>query len=618
MQVCGLVMLLILLVILLREKSLDLSRRRRFLITMISCIVCIVMDILSVVAIVNASNGQFPDMATFIICKIYLVLLVNVGYRTFIYVAGEFLEADSHGVTRNVYRAIFLICIIGILVMPIEYYCEGRIVYSHGPATWVAYSLAVIMLVSTITMAFVGSESTSRRRKRAIIIWQLCWAVAAFIQFMRPDLLVISFAAAFGIVLVYAELENPNEGIDRVTGQFTYNELFNYVADHYRRGEKFSAMHLRVDYTAGNYDLSKELAAIRGITSFLNREGSYVFRESDRDFVVIYREEEQMRRDYERTRAELEGSGDMSMQIAYLLIPDSTILANTDEFMQFQHFNVRRIDAGDCVIAGQKQADEMREYLKIRDQIVWAITNDGIEVYYQPIFNVTKGSFTSAEALVRIRDSENNQIMPDRFIHIAEENGLIVPVGKEVFRQVCAFLAKGEVQKLGIEYIEVNLSMVQFDENEPAGFIQEMMDEYEIDPTWINLEITETADPEARQMVLRNMEILNERGVRFSLDDFGTGRSNLDYFVAMPVDIVKFDYKFTHWYFESGKARYVVESIFGIVDKMGLPTVMEGVETKEELDAMIELGATYVQGFYFSKPIPEVEFIEFLRSKAND
>lgn len=260
------------------------------------------------------------------------------------------------------------------------------------------------------------------------------------------------------------------------------------------------------------------------------------------------------------------------------------------------------------------EAEKMREYMQVRDQISWAIANDRIEVFYQPIYDLSRKRFTSAEALVRIRDNDGGLVMPGKFIPVAEENGLIIPLGTEVFRQVCEFLASGIPQTCGLEYIEVNLSMAQFDQDNPAAFVQQLLSRYSVDPRNINLEITETADAATRQAVLRNMNTLIGNGIGFSLDDFGTGRSNLDYFVTMPVDIIKFDYKFTHWYFESEKARKVIEGTVDIIKSVGLPIVAEGIETEDQLNAMMELGVSYIQGFYFSKPLPQIEFVSFLKN----
>lgn len=614
-QSCGLVLLLIVLVITLRDKDLELSIRKTYRIAMLSCIAALVMDIISVIAITYASQGLFPRTATLIICKLYLVLLINVGYMGFLYAAYEFFNESRKNIVKYVYQALFVSGAVAILLLPIDYYANGRTVYSFGPSAMSAYAYAAILFASTIIIAYMDKEGTSRRRRRIILVWQLCWVGAAAIQFFKADILLVSFAAAGGIILIYTELENPNELLDRTTGQFNYNALHLYLVDVYSQNKNCSAMHIAVDYGAGELDLDLEMNALRRIANYLDEKDSYVFREADNDFVVVYKTEKDMEAAYEKAHKELETMVDLPISFSYTLIPDSSIFNNDDEFLKFQHYNIRNMSSEGTLVVGSEQAEEMRTHFRIRDQIVWALSNNGVEVYYQPIYNVKENDFSAVEALLRIRDSEGNISMPGRIIPIAEENGLIMPLGEEVFRQVCETLAKGELQKLGVKIIGVNLSVAQFTEDEPATFIKRTIQEYGVDPKLINFEITETADPTVRQNILKNMDKLIKEGLHFSLDDFGTGRSNLDYLIAMPVNVIKFDYEFTHWYFGSEKSRAMVLGMIDTIKKIGLPFVMEGVETKEQFDIMTSLGASYIQGFYFSKPLPKDEYIRFLENE---
>ena len=615
-QSCGLLILTVLLVIILRDKNLELQRSKTFFAAMLSCMAAIVMDIFSVIAIVYASQGMFPRSAALIVCKLYLVLLIYVGYRGFLYAALEFLNERSGQKIRNFYRILFVTGALAIIVLPIDYYSEGRVVYSHGPSAMAAYAYAFILFASTIYIACVDKEGTSKRRRRIILIWQICWAVAAAIQFLVPSILLVSFAAAAGIGLVYSELESPNELIDRTTGEFNYGALQEYLADLYKQKRHSAAMNVMIHYGAGDRDLELEVAALRRIANFLDEKGSYVFRERDEGFVVIYEDEEALYNAYNRASKELEALVDMPIRFSYALIPDISIFDNADEFLGFQHYNFANMSIGSKKLVGKEDAEEMRNHFRLRDAISWALENGGVEVYYQPIYSMSKKTFNFAEALLRVHDSEGNMIMPQDLIPIAEESGLIIPLGTEVFRQVCELLSQGEVRKLGIEMISVNLSMKQFTEDEPAGFAHKIMSEYGINPEWIYFEITESADPATQQNILINMEKLNKEGVRFALDDFGTGRSNVDYLVTMPVNVIKFDFEFTHWYFKNERSRKIVLGVTDTIKKMGLDFVMEGVETKEEFDAMESIGASYIQGFYFSKPIPKDEFIEFLKANA--
>ena len=139
-----------------------------------------------------------------------------------------------------------------------------------------------------------------------------------------------------------------------------------------------------------------------------------------------------------------------------------------------------------------------------------------------------------------------------------------------------------------------------------------VMEKYQVKPSQINLEITESASVSEKMILQENMRKLMDYGVKFSLDDFGTGQSNLNYIVEMPVDIVKFDRNMIVSYFENGKAKYVMDAAMHMIHGMELQIVSEGIETREQFDTMKDLGISYIQGYYFSKPLPESEFLQFL------
>ena len=246
-----------------------------------------------------------------------------------------------------------------------------------------------------------------------------------------------------------------------------------------------------------------------------------------------------------------------------------------------------------------------------------AIINDRLEVWYQPIYSTELRRFASAEALVRIRRENGELVPPADFIPIAESNGSILKVGETVFRKVCEFLNKSEIDKHGISYIEINLSVVQCAYEKLAEDYISIMADYGISPKLINLEITESASMNAKKTLLENMKRLTSYGVNFSLDDFGTGQSNLDYIVDMPVDIVKFDKGMTSAYFENGKAKYIMDAAMSMIQGMNLKIVSEGIETEEQFKVMNDLGINYIQGYYFSKPLSADEFMKFIIKNNN-
>lgn len=263
-----------------------------------------------------------------------------------------------------------------------------------------------------------------------------------------------------------------------------------------------------------------------------------------------------------------------------------------------------------------KEKVEQMYRKKQTEQLIFnAMEKDWVEVYYQPIYSTKERRFTSAEALVRIRDEQGNIVSPGIFIDIAEQNGMILRLGEMVFEKVCRFVKEHNIRQYGLQYIEINLSVVQCSYEQLAEDYINIMEKYNIPSELINLEITESASMEAKRILLNNMRSLMDYGVRFSLDDFGTGQSNLNYIVDMPVDIVKFDRDMTNAYFENGKAKYVMDAAMHMVQGMNLEIVSEGIETREQYETMEELGISYIQGYYFSKPLSERQFLQFISAK---
>ena len=414
------------------------------------------------------------------------------------------------------------------------------------------------------------------------------------------------------MVILYSQLENPNEHIDRVTGLFTQNALSLYLQDKYKLRKSFSFFTAKIKYLVPNAELDvRKNAVIRSARAFLKMGKEQVVRIGDDMFCIIYDSSERAYKKLLEIKAQADSVTDIPVEAKFMYFPDSNMFSGSDEVFKFIHSYE---DSNESILTCDEELiGRMRHRSVIYSLTENALRDDRVEVYYQPIFNVKKNRFTSAEALVRIRNEEGQMVSPGEFIPVAEENGQIIPLGIRVFTKVCEFLATGRLQELGIENIETNISVAQFDHENPAAFVKSIMEEYNIDPSCINLEITETADNQLQHLLFMNMEKLIAMGVTFSLDDFGIGRSNLDYFVTMPAKNIKFDLTFTQGYFTNDKIRSVMKGMVNVVHDMDMKIVSEGVESKEQLDAMIGLGIDYIQGYYFSRPIPGDELIEFLK-----
>ena len=201
-------------------------------------------------------------------------------------------------------------------------------------------------------------------------------------------------------------------------------------------------------------------------------------------------------------------------------------------------------------------------------------------------------------------------VSPEEFIPLAEKNGYIIRIGEIVFEKVCAAIRKIRDMGLRVDYIEVNLSALQsIDETVPKSFA-DIMKKYGISPESINLEITETAASYDQSVMTENLTQLSNAGLTFSLDDYGTGYSNMYRIAALPLKIVKLDKTFVNN--QNNKMWTILQNTVNMIKDLNMEIVVEGIETKEMVQKFSDLKCDFIQGYFFSKPIPQREFVEFI------
>ena len=225
------------------------------------------------------------------------------------------------------------------------------------------------------------------------------------------------------------------------------------------------------------------------------------------------------------------------------------------------------------------------------------------ELYYQPVVNVASNEIRGFEALIRWNHPERGMIAPATFIPLAEEIGFIVPLGEWVIRQACVAAAKWPEDI----HVAVNISAVQFRSPDLMKVIVGALAASGLDPARLELEITETVLLHSKEATLAVLHQLRALGVRIAMDDFGTGYSSLTYLQCFPFDKIKIDRSFVKDVTENKGSLNIVRAVAALANGMGMTTTAEGVETQDQLDRIAAEGCTEMQGFLFSRPIPERE-----------
>ncbi|WOI38218.1 EAL domain-containing protein [Alteromonas sp. CI.11.F.A3] len=236
-----------------------------------------------------------------------------------------------------------------------------------------------------------------------------------------------------------------------------------------------------------------------------------------------------------------------------------------------------------------------------------------LELWFQPQVDLVSEKVVGMEGLLRWPDGNNGYISPAVFVPLAEYSGLIVDIGEWVLEEACHRLKDLKEANFGDLRVAVNISMPQFRDRSFVNKVLGTISSSECDPSLLELEITESVVMDEPQIVIDALRTLKEHGVAIAIDDFGTGFSSMSYLQQLPLDRLKVDRSFIRD-IEPGKSAVLAETIVTLGNKLGLLTIAEGIETKEQAEYMIELGCNEAQGFFYAKPMPFSELMDYLVS----
>jgi diguanylate cyclase (GGDEF)-like protein/PAS domain S-box-containing protein len=253
------------------------------------------------------------------------------------------------------------------------------------------------------------------------------------------------------------------------------------------------------------------------------------------------------------------------------------------------------------------------ERLSLENALRNALAHEELELHYQPQVELASGRVIGMEALVRWRHPQFGMVRPDRFIALAEETGLIVPIGAWVLCTACKQNKAWQCAGLGHLRIAVNLSARQFADPDLMGVVADVLEETGLDPLCLEIELTESLVMASVDLGIRTMHELKALGVKLSIDDFGTGYSSLSYLKRFPVDVLKIDQSFVRDIAASRDDAAMVGAIISLAHDLRMQVIAEGVETEAQLDFLRQRGCDEIQGHYFSRALPSTEVECILR-----
>jgi EAL domain-containing protein (putative c-di-GMP-specific phosphodiesterase class I) len=287
-----------------------------------------------------------------------------------------------------------------------------------------------------------------------------------------------------------------------------------------------------------------------------------------------------------------------------------TLLSKADMAMH----NAKNLGGNRHQMFVEHMSDEVQLRVRMEDDMWRALENNEFVLHYQPVIDLKSGAIRGAEALLRWPNAQGTWHSPEEFIPISEKCGLIVPLSEWILSEACTQLQVWQEMGHGLRDLTmaVNLSPRHFATAGLATMISGLIEQAEIEPGRLHLEIIERVLTDMSESTSANFEELKRLGVKFSLDDFGTGYSSLGYLRSFPIDMLKINRMFVQDLSNSADNMAIVTTIISLANSLGLKVVAKGVETRAQLSSLEQLGCHLAQGFLFSRPLPADEFLSLI------
>lgn len=589
-QICGLIVSMFVAFFFFKEKKIPTISSKIFEKLTISALIAPVLDIGSVLCAKYYEFESASLVAYYVgigLAKLFYALLIYMAFLSISYSLSEI------GIKLGKFSyAAYILCGISF-VTPIDLGSKTT-GYFTGFNMMFCYAICFAVILTSIVLVTKYRKKLSLKKKEGTAIWAIVWFSAAICQGLWPEMYLVTLSCAFGVFILFIELENPEGKIDANFGAFRAFHLADYA--------RFCVYNEQKCFVATfSVKNAKELRIVKNSVP----KNFYLFKDTDTYFYVAGPDKF------------------ILMTFARAIANDLVLPVAVYEEAQFENFEVllpflkRMVEKereNTVKIYTFKELLVEEEEEKTKEEIVDALNEKRIVAFIQPIYNVKKEMFTSGECLCRLRRRGGEYLAPYKFIPIAEKCGLISEIETRMFENMCK--AFKEVEHLGVDYLEANLSVKKGETKNLLEEYLEILSVHSVKPDQINLEITETDAIEEKAAILKNMKEMILAGFSFSLDDFGSGESNLGYIIEMPVSIIKFDREITKKAIAEERARIVVQNAVNMAHDLGIKVVAEGVETESDFEVCKSIGVDYIQGYYFSKPLPVDEFVAFL-SKHN-
>lgn len=558
-------------------------------------------------------------------CLLYFVFFILREYLFLIYTAYslKFNYNPIWKIIKNFCILLFVLLLALTMSSPwskLAYALDYENGYTRGEFYNLFYFVLSFYSLLIFYIVFKTKTKHYRRRKNGIILINCIFIIALITRFIFFERNIFDNIIMLGIIIMYFYIHVDFIILDPITKLYQSSVFYELTQDE-GFGKKFHTLILHMDnfdfidykYVETNLNFIKEHVAASLNKDFPN---SYIFYLGGGFFGVINKDRNVIEKNKYKLRLQLLKDQDkfkMPISISSLTIYANNKNINYKKIQKYSTFAFKKLFKDEHAIVtdlSDEIIDIFKEDIKM-DNLIGevAINKDLIDMNFQPIYSCKEDKIVSAEALLRI--DGHKFINPEKFISKAEELGFINIISDYILGQSLEMASKYEFDKLGLKYLEINISTTECLRLDLVEAKKKIIDKYDLDLE-INFEITES-NPIKIEKLSKDMDKLINHGISFSLDDYGTGYSNLINILELPFTIIKIDKSIVWNYFKEGQKNGFLRSLIKMFKESGFYVLAEGVETKTQLNGLKALGCDFIQGYYFSKPIKALDFKDFVK-----
>lgn len=614
------------------RRNLPVHSSRSFLLVIFANIVMTTSDIIA--CELNEVWESYPLWLMYAINIVYFVTFITRTWRLFDYTANECHGYEAMG--RHSFQLAFIPCLVAFLLIVSTPWTAAIFTFSPGVGYEncalypIIYYCTYFYIAMSLMCLVVCRKRVTQRLAISIVGYNSVLIAGILLRKLFYQTLVTSYFSTLAILFIFLAAQNPDLYRDRKTHLFNRDAFERITADLLYDAEPFHLIAASVQ----NYEIAKATYGYEQLCTSLSLVGAwlcesfpgyYVFYFGSGTFLLLHkgdfeeRSAQVLRELDQRFAHSWKAAGtDVSLSLAAMALPYASLPNTVYDIRELSrlafdraYFENRRGN----VVLGEDLLQELHRREQVKAALGRALRERRIEVYLQPIYSAAEQRVVRAEALARLNDPELGFVPPAEFVRVAERTGDILELGRQIFERVCEVAATHELERLGIDRINVNLSPAQcMDEQLATGFAA-IAGRHDVSMSLIDFEITESSTEDyltIKHQLLR----LQREGATFSLDDFGTGQSNLTRLLALPIAIVKLDMQMVWAHFKGETS--LLPDLVRMFHNARMDIVVEGVETEQMKLALEDMGCDYEQGYYFSQPLPPEEFVAYLRAHRQE